>query len=414
MTKQRYPRILATLAALAAVAGACDATPLPYPPDIQTDRLVLLDDDLGGLTVTGNPGAAQPAGMILTLRNASRPAAPFTVTVAGDGSFTATLEGRLIDVVRFDYTTEDSGTLAHVATDGEAGGGVHRVPEPADADRDGWAAGLDCADDNPRAFPGAAEVCDGVDNDCNGVIDESPSCSGLPCSSDADCNDGVACDGEEVCTSGECASGSSPACGAGSWCDPSENTCVPDPAREPYCGNGVVEPPEGCDDGNHDDGDGCAADCSDCVAAAEICNGIDDDCDGVIDEDMSCGIPCITDADCDDGLFCTTETCSAGFCALGTLYDCPDDGDPATTEYCNEAIDGCGFAACSPVTETCNAIDDDCDGLVDEDPACGGCGVGLTMCGGSCVDLLADELNCGACGSACSAGQTCLRGICTA
>jgi len=30
----------------------------------------------------------------------------------------------------------------------------------------------------------------------------------------------------------------------------------------PGCGNGVVEPPEQCDDGNNDDGDGCAADCT--------------------------------------------------------------------------------------------------------------------------------------------------------
>ena len=50
-----------------------------------------------------------------------------------------------------------------------------------DADSDGYEAiqwgGLDCNDSNPAINPGAAEVCDGVDNNCNGQIDEG--CSSL-------------------------------------------------------------------------------------------------------------------------------------------------------------------------------------------------------------------------------------------
>src|SRR5262245_51927947 len=31
----------------------------------------------------------------------------------------------------------------------------------------------DCHDDNPAAHPGASEVCDAVDNDCDGMIDDA-------------------------------------------------------------------------------------------------------------------------------------------------------------------------------------------------------------------------------------------------
>ncbi len=42
----------------------------------------------------------------------------------------------------------------------------------ADADADGSPAGDDCDDNDPSVFPGADELCDGVDNDCDGAVDE--------------------------------------------------------------------------------------------------------------------------------------------------------------------------------------------------------------------------------------------------
>ena len=45
--------------------------------------------------------------------------------------------------------------------------------EEVDADGDGFYAGEDCDDESPDIFPSAEEICDGVNNNCNGEIDEN-------------------------------------------------------------------------------------------------------------------------------------------------------------------------------------------------------------------------------------------------
>ncbi|MDH5493039.1 MAG: MopE-related protein, partial [Myxococcales bacterium] len=106
------------------------------------------------------------------------------------------------------------------------------------------------------------------------------------------------------------------------------------------------------------------------VAVAEICNGLDDDCDGVVDDgDPDGGAPCGTGVGaCVPG----AETCLGGtlVCSGGT----------------------------GPVPESCNTLDDDCDGSVDEG-----------------FDLLTDVQNCGSCGNACvlaAAVPSCVAGAC--
>ncbi len=137
--------------------------------------------------------------------------------------------------------------------------GSDYVP-PTDADGDGVTpADGDCDDDNAELHPGQAEACNGIDDNCNGVVDE-----GLP---DAD-GDGVAdCEDTETC-------------------DGIDNN-----------GDGQVD--EGFTDA---DGNGVA----DCVGTEE-CDGLDNNENGQVDEGFdedndgytSCG-DATTDGDCDD------------------------------------------------------------------------------------------------------------------
>src|SRR5262249_44952465 len=57
-----------------------------------------------------------------------------------------------------------------------------------DADGDGYTADVDCDDHNPAVHPGALEACDGLDDDCNGVVDDGGGAAlcadGDPCTQD--------------------------------------------------------------------------------------------------------------------------------------------------------------------------------------------------------------------------------------
>ncbi len=69
------------------------------------------------------------------------------------------------------------------------------VPPDQDGDGDGFSTDDgDCDDADPQVFPGAVELCDGVDGDCNGEVDEG--CPG-ECGDDMSAGEDEECDGEE-------------------------------------------------------------------------------------------------------------------------------------------------------------------------------------------------------------------------
>ncbi len=106
------------------------------------------------------------------------------------------------------------------------------------------------------------------------------------------------------------------------------------------------------------------------------------DGDGTIRREIALSVLCASNSHCDDGNVCNgVETCDAatGACLPGTSLP---EGAPTTcgiggcaaTGACTGGLDTC--AAGTPSSETCNGVDDDCDGSVDEGFAVLQCGLG--------------------------------------
>lgn len=196
-----------------------------------------------------------------------------------------------------------------------------------DADGDGHAAiaccntegatrscGEDCDDDDPRRAPGLEEVCDAIDNDCEGSLgpgedDDGDGYASAACGGD-DCDDTsptVFPGAPELCNGidDDCDGVRPP------WDDPDGDGYASDVAE---CRGGVL-PTTDCDDGAS----------SIHPSAPEVCDGLDSDCDGVIpagDDEDGDGYAAI-DAACVDGTF--------------PKRDCDDtnpDVHPATTAAC--------------------------------------------------------------------------------
>jgi len=249
--------------------------------------------------------------------------------------------------------------------------------ETTDIDGDGYADDVDCDDSDADVYPGAEELCNGIDDDCNGEIDEDAEDAttwyadvdadgfGDPDSSQTVCEqaegwveDATDCDD----TSAE----SFP--GADELCDELDNDCDGDIDEDAVDadtlygdedGDGYGDPEQpvtSCEFPNGYAGNDDDCDDSDATIhpdADELCNGVDDDCDGDIDEDTAVDVATWyedTDSDGYGQSSVVDFACDQPTGFADNAFDCDD---------ANGAVN-------PDADELCNGYDDNCDGTVDE------------------------------------------------
>ncbi len=341
----------------------------------------------------------------------------------------------------------------------ESGGDATRVCLPVDLciDPDGDEHGIgpgclgrDCDEENADTHGSADEICDGLDNDCDGDVDEAAINVGRTCRTGFA---GVCEAGRTSCVGGlvECEQIEE---ASAEVCDARDNDCDGDVdedddgaalSRECYDGDvalaGVGECALGyqtCTDG------GFSACIGQVLATAEICDGLDNDCDGDEDEDLTL-IDYFPDADGDT--FGSDAAEALSDCARPPGYvenasDCDDDdasvrpgageipGDGVDqncddTEFCFEDADDDGYRP--PGAGAVVSLDEDCDdeGEARADQPAGDCDDrqptvypgAPEVCDGlnnDCDDRTDEGERCYAVGLPCVDPEDCATGLCEA
>jgi len=261
--------------------------------------------------------------------------------------------------------------------DGDGHGAAEKYMSSCDQPSGYTAEATDCDDGDSAVSPDATEVCDGVDNDCSGVIDGGDAADATEWYSDAD-GDGYgtsdasvfACDAPSgfVGDATDCddsASAVHPT--ADEVCDGIDNDCSGDIDSDAIDPTTWYADSDGDGFGDADTtSEGCiadvgyvadATDCDDTAAAVnstaeEVCDGIDNDCSGDADTDATDRSTWYEDAD-GDGHAGSTEVqaCDQPAGHFASITDCDDSA-----------------AAVSPdAEEVCDGIDNDCSGDADSD-----------------------------------------------
>jgi hypothetical protein len=275
-----------------------------------------------------------------------------------------------------------------------------------DCDGDGFNYDVDCDDNDPSVYPGAPEICNGKDSDCNGLVDDN--CTNQVCDNNKllvfetcmlEGGDEISCM-TDAGFSSECVSAilalyqcaeTAGCLETGGLVDPSVDVCAFKKCPEEYPLVFGPKIPIECTTG---DMQSCGTDTGECVAgtrhcvdgwwdevcegeigpAPEYCNGLDENCNGIPDDEPVDGGQWFFDLDGDGHAGdISIFACDQPEGTFLTPTDCDDERPevhPGATEVCY------------------NEIDEDCDGVLDN--GCPECfdldGDFYTTCDGDCDD----------------------------
>ena len=260
-------------------------------------------------------GGADSVALETTAADAAGPEATTgDVGVVPDSSSDATDAASSVDGAVADSAPDagpDSDPDSDSDSDSDSGAGSDSAPTVDSAPDSGpvpdSGPGPDAAPDSAatcKPTTPSVEVCDGVDNDCDGKTDDKL------------CDDGNACTTDSCAGISGCQFSTAAPCGDGNACTDDSCDAKTGCKNTPNSGS--------CDDGN--------------ACTTELCSG---------------GTCKPTTKACDDGDVCTSDACDpgSGNCLAGQPKSC-NDGDACTADTCNEN----GLCIHAPVAncKTCN------------------------------------------------------------